>query len=73
MANATIDITLRFLSNGIMSVNEVRQLHGLPPMRDSSSAFMTKDRSVCAWCGSHASDDERGNCGACGAPRDSEE
>jgi len=23
----------------------------------------------CRWCRSHAADDERGNCGACGGPR----
>ena len=25
---------------------------------------------TCRWCGSHAADDARGNCGACGGPRE---
>ena len=38
--------------------------------KDSKVIFIPTTPHLCRWCRSHAADDARGNCGACGAPRE---
>ncbi len=66
MSRSVLDIVIRAVGNRVLTVNEARQKLGL----DAMSACGAGGKHDCGFCHGITFDDRRGNCSACGGPRE---
>lgn len=68
MAKSVLDVVIRASSMGVLTINEAREQLGF--IDKTMGAQQERMKHACGFCHGHTFDDTRGNCGACGGPRD---